>query len=475
MSEDRQVIRGGLVVTPDDTAVRDVVIRGERIEAVLPEGSAAVEGATVIDARGLVVLPGAVDGHTHFTQDDPDLFGPDPDESEGFENGGRGAAAGGVTTVVEMPQARPATTDGALFARKRDLAARSAIVDFALWGGVVQGQQPQAIHDQIAEGACGFKAFMCNSDPSFPGVDDAQLVAALTELKGTPYMLGLHSENDALLAAGLAATEGAGRTDPMAHAESRPPIVEVEAVNRAIFFAEYLGGWVHIVHMSTGDAADAVARAKARGVRVTCETCPQYLTLDHDDLRRLGSFARCAPAIRDRSDVERLWQRLADGTIDCITTDHCAFTLESRVRGKDNIFATPNGLPGIEVLVPLVADEARRRGFDWGTIARWLATEPARLWLLEPRKGSIAPGADADVVLLDPERRWTVEGAKLHHTHKWTPYEGREVTGRVVRTLVRGATVYEDGPDGERFAEPGTGRFIAPVLAETPELTVAGE
>jgi allantoinase len=288
-------------------------------------------------------------------------------------------------------------------------------------------------------------------------------------------MLGLHSENDALLGAGLAETEGRGRTDPMAHADSRPPIVEVEAVSRAIFFAEYLGAWVHIVHMSTGDAADVVAKAKERGVRVTCETCPQYLALDHEDLRRLGSFARCAPAIRDRSDVERLWDRLADGTIDCITTDHCAFTLESRVRGKDNIFETPNGLPGIETLVPLVVSEARQRGFDWGTIASWLATTPARLWLLDPRKGSIVPGADADVVLLDPARSWTVEGTKLHHTHKWTPFEGRELTGKVVRTLVRGRTVYEDGPDGERFAEAGTGQFVTPVLAGAPELTTAGE
>jgi allantoinase len=475
MSADRQVIRGGLVVTPDDTAVLDVIISGERIESLVPPGSAPVEGAAVIDAEGLVVLPGAVDGHTHFTQDDTDLFGPDPDESEGFEMGGRGAAAGGVTTVVEMPQARPATVDGALFARKRALAQEKAIVDFALWGGVVQGQEPRAIHDQIAEGAVGFKAFMCNSDSTFPGVDDAQLAATLRELRGTPYMLGLHAENDALLTAGLAEMERQGRTDPMAHAESRPPIVEVEAVNRAIFFGEYLGGRVHIVHMSTGDAADAVAEAKSRGVQVTCETCPQYLVLDHDDLRRLGSFARCAPAIRDRGDVERLWQRLADGTIDCITTDHCAYTYESRVRGKDNVFATPNGLPGIETLVPLVASEARKRGFEWGTIARWLATTPAQLWLLAPRKGSIAPGADADVVLLDADRRWAIDGAKLHHTHKWTPYEGVEVTGKVVRTLVRGHTVYDEGPDGERFAPVGTGRFITAVSTAAPELAVAGE
>ena len=196
---------------------------------------------------------------------------------------------------------------------------------------------------------------------------------------------------------------------------------------------------------------------------MTCETCPQYLVLDHDDLRRLGPFARCAPPIRSRDDVERLWEHLAAGTIDCITTDHCAFSYESRLPGRDDIFAAPNGLPGIETFVPLVVDEARRRGVSWEQIAEWIAGAPARLWQLAPRKGTIEPGADADLVLLDPQRTWTIEGARLHHTHKWTPFEGLEVTGRIVRTLVRGHTVYAETGDTATFAPPGTGRFVSPV------------
>ena len=461
MNQNTTVIRGGLVVTPAGAKELDVVVCGERIDALVPRGGDLPAAGEAIDARELVVLPGAIDGHTHFVQDDTDLVPPDPIEHEGFEAGGRGAAAGGVTTHVEMPQSRPATLDGATFRRKRELAEADAVVDFALWGGVVQGQPTAAIDEQLEEGAVAFKAFMCDSDPSFPGVDDAQLLQALEQLAGTVLMLGVHAENDALLRAGIERMRSEGRKDPLAHADSRPAIVEIEAVTRAITLAEHAGAWIHIVHLSTGGAADAVAAARARGVRVTCETCPQYLALDHDDLQRLGPFARCAPPIRSRADVERLWERLADRTIDCVTTDHCAFTYESRLPGRDDIFEAPNGLPGIQTLVPVFVTEARRRGFGWERISELLAGAPARLWQLAPRKGSIEEGTDADLVLLDPERTWTIEGARFFTANRWTPFEGREVRGRVVRTIVRGTTVYDETNGEPTFAPRGSGRFVA--------------
>lgn len=459
MSDLTIIVHGGQVVTPNGVALLDVVIKGGVISELAPAGSVGLNGAELIDATGLVVLPGVIDGHTHFVQDDPALFGPDPDECEGFEWGGRGAAAGGVTTVVEMPQSRPVTIDGATFARKRELAERDAIVDFAMWGGVVQGTTDEQIDQQVALGAIGLKAFMCDSDPTFPGVDDDQLLRSLTHLAGTGVMLGVHAESDTLLQAGLARMEASGRMDPIAHAESRPVIVELEAVNRAIVLAEWADAWVHIVHLTSGAAADAVGRAKARGLKVTCETCPQYLSLDEDDLRRLKGFARCAPSIRPRTDVEHLWERLADGTIDAITTDHCAFTYESKLRGETDIFQAPCGLPGIETLLPVIVSEALARGFGFEEIARWTASTPARLWQLAPRKGSIVVGADADFTLLDPSRTWAIEGANLHHRHRWTPFEGREVTGRVVRTLVRGITVFSEATNF--FADAGTGQFVS--------------
>lgn len=459
MSNGSIIIQNGNIVTPAGIVLGDIIVRDGKITEVLAGGGADTTGHEVIDATGLIVLPGAIDGHTHFIQDDPALFEPDPDEFEGFESGGRGAAAGGVTTVIEMPQARPPTVDGATFARKRMLAEEGAIVDFALWGGVVQGTTNEQIDEQIALGAVGMKAFMCDSDPSFPGVNDDQLLRSLTHLEGVDVLFGVHAESDNLLRTGLARMDASGRTDPLAHADSRPPIVEIEAVTRAIVLAEAAGAWIHIVHLSSGEAADVVARAKERGVRVTCETCPQYLILDHDDLQRLGPYARCAPSIRARADVEHLWERLGDGTIDVITTDHCAFTEESKARGVDNIFDAPCGLPSLDVFIPLVADEALRRGFTWVDVARWTATAPAALWQIDDRKGSIIPGHDADFALIDPNLHWTVKGSELQFIHKWTPYENREIAGKVVQTIVRGQTVY-DSKSGF-FGSPGTGLFVS--------------
>ena len=247
-------------------------------------------------------------------------------------------------------------------------------------------------------------------------------------LTNTPYLFGLHAESDNLLQAGLEAMQREGRVDPLAHHESRPPIVEIEAVNRAIFFAEATGGWVHIVHLSTPGAAELVSKPKPAGSALTAETCPQYLALDHDDLVRLAGFAKCAPAIRDRAQVERLWSYLADGTLDCITSDHCGYTIASKERGRDNIWLAPNGLSGVQTLLPVTISEARARGYSWQQIAELTAAAPARLWHLAPQKGAIQVGADADLVLVDPNRRWTLTSEELLHAHQWSPFVGRELS-----------------------------------------------
>jgi allantoinase len=458
------IVRGGLVVTPGGAVRADVLIEGERIAGIVA-GNAAIPADETIDASGLVVLPGAIDAHTHFIQDDPEVGQTAFEESEGFTNGGRAAAAGGVTTVVEMPQATPPTLDGHSFRRRRELAGKDAIVDFALWGGVCAGQEASALDEQAAEGAAGFKAFMCESDPTFPGVKDDQILSTLEHLKDTPYLFGLHAESDALLQAGLARMQATGRKDPLAHHESRPPIVEIEAVHRAIFFAEQTGGWVHIVHLSAPGAAELVKQAKARGVNVTAETCPQYLALDHDDLQRLKGFAKCAPAIRSRDQVEALWPYLLDGTLDCITSDHCGYTVESKERGDADIWQAPNGLSGVQTLLPVAISEGRQRGVSWEQIAELTATAPARLWHLGPRKGAIAVGADADLTFVDPNKSWTVTNEEILHTHRWSPFAGRQLTGRVVRTMLRGTTIYDDSSADRVLVQPGFGTFVPANIA----------
>lgn len=454
----RTVIRGGTVVTASGAVRADVVVDGERIGGLLANGG-EIEAVERIDASGLLVLPGGIDVHTHFEEPDPALL-------EGFVTGGAGAAAGGITTVVEMPQAHPTTITAEQFRDKVGLVERNAVVDMALWAGVIgEPEQGSAELGAMATaGAAGFKSFMASSSPFFPPVDSAKLwhaMVAIAEL-GLPY--GLHAEDGALLDAGLRRTEGAGRKDALAHAESRPPLVEDVAVATALLLGERSGCHVHICHVASVGALRLIAAAKAKGQAVTVETCPQYLALDTEDLERRKGFARCAPAIRDRAEVEAIWPFVLDGTVDLVCSDHCGFTVESKQPGDQDIFAVPLGLSGIQTLLPVFYDEAvNKRGMDVSQFVRQIATTPARIFGLSARKGTIAVGSDADLVLFDPNREWTVRGEELSHRNRWSPFEGKRVRGRVVRTIRRGETIFDDRADGDRRlpAAAGSGRFLA--------------
>jgi allantoinase len=460
----RTIVHGGLVVADYGRFRADLVLDGERIVAITTDAS-DLPADERIDATGRWVLPGGIDVHTHFRE-------PDPETREGFVTGGMGAAAGGITTVVEMPQAGPTTTTAALFRAKVERVTAAAIVDMALWAGVVPGQDPAELRAMAALGAVGFKSFMAASSPSFPAVDTATLLAAMETIAELDVPYGLHAEDDALLTAGIKRMKAAGRTDPLAHAESRPPLVEAVAVNEALYLAEQTGCWVHVCHCASAEALRLILDARARGVRVTVETCPQYLALNLDDLARLKGFARCAPAIRDQAEVEAIWPYVLDETIDLVCSDHCGFTAESKQAGDDDIFAAPNGLPGVQQLLPVVFDGAVvRRGLDVSQFVRQLSTNPARIFGLYPRKGTIAAGSDADLVLLDPEREWTVQDEDTLHRQRWTPWVGKTLTGRVVRTIRRGETIYDDAREGEARvpAPPGSGRFLPRGYGEAEE------
>jgi allantoinase len=451
------IVQNGTIVLEGGAFRGDLVVAAGRIAAIATDAGelAATER---IDAGGLLVLPGGIDVHTHFEE-------PDPKQLEGFASGGAGAAAGGLTTVVEMPQADPTTLTPALFAEKRELVARNAIVDMALWGGVVgpPHQSPADLAGMADAGAAAFKSFMASSSQSLPAVDNAQLLWAMREAArlGLPY--GLHAEDNALLMAGVQQLRAAGRKDPLAHAESRPPLVETVAVNTALLLAAETGCHVHICHAASAAALGLIKEARARGLRVTVETCPQYLMLNADDLERLAGFARCAPAIREQREVDAIWTYVMDGTIDVICSDHCPFTVESKQAGADDIFAAPNGLSGIQTLLPAFYSEAvEKRGLPLERFVALTATNPARIFGLYPRKGTLAIGADADITLLDPRATWTVSVDDALHKQKWTPYEGKTITGRVRRTIRRGETIYDDARNGEAriTAAPGSGRFL---------------
>ncbi|MFM9105164.1 MAG: allantoinase AllB [Chloroflexota bacterium] len=450
-------VLGGTVVTGSGRMRADLVLR-DGVVASWHADASDVPADETIDAAGLLVLPGAIDVHTHFEEPDPNLL-------EGFLTGSMAAAAGGVTTVVEMPQAHPTTTTAELLREKREIAERTSIVDMAFWGGITltNGQTADDLRAMASKGAAAFKSFMASSSPFFPAVDNARLKAAMEVAAETGLPYGLHAEDDSLLRDGIARMQAAGRTDAMAHAESRPPLVETVAVAAALALAEETGAPVHICHVASAGALRLIGEARRRGVNVTCETCPQYLVLDTGDLARLRGFGRCAPALRERSEVEALWAALLAGEVDLVCSDHCGFTVASKQRGDEDIFSVPNGLQGIQTLLPsLWSEGVANRGMAPEMAVRLLSEAPARIFGLAPRKGSLAPGSDADVVLFDPRREWTVTVEDHLHRQPWSPYAGKRMTGRVVRTIRRGETIFDDRRAGaERIvAAAGSGMTL---------------
>jgi allantoinase len=458
------IIENGTVVGEGGVFPADVVIAEERIAALTLDASdwSATER---IDATGLWLIPGGIDSHTHFEEPDPRLL-------EGFATGGAAAAAGGLTAVVEMPQAHPTTITSELLRQKQRLVEQHALTDTALWGGVIgpPGQTVSDLDGMAADGAAAFKSFMASSSPFFPAVDHAQLLWAMREAARLDVPYGLHAEDHQLLTDGLDRMRAAERTDPLAHAESRPPLVETIAVSTALLLAAETGCHVHICHVASAGALALIREAKERGVRVTAETCPQYLMLDTDDLVRLAGFARCAPALRERTEVDAIWDHVLDGTIDLVCSDHCPYTVESKQAGSDDIFLAPLGLSGVQTLLPAFFSEAVvKRGLPVERFVSLIAANPARIFGLYPRKGTLAIGADADIALLDPTTTWRVTVDDALHKQKWTPYEGKEITGRVVRTIRRGETIFDDRRQGDDriTARPGSGRFLRRGYGET--------
>ncbi|HLW60319.1 MAG TPA: allantoinase AllB [bacterium] len=444
-------IVGGMVATHTAVFPATVMIAGGRIAALLDPGERP-DAEEVIDATGRLVLPGCVDPHVHFNE-------PGRTHWEGFGAGTRSAAAGGVTTVIEMPlNAVPPTTDAAAFALKAAAVTQSAVVDCALWGGLVPGNV-DALEGLREAGVAGYKAFMADSGTEFARADDGVLWEGMKRIAVWGGVVGVHAESNELALSLRARLEGAGRRDSRAWGESRPPEVELGAIQRALLLAGSAGCRLHIVHLSIPQGAARIASARARQ-NVTVETCPHYLLLDEEAAARLGPVAKCAPPLRPRAAVDGLWREVADGTIDCIASDHSPCPLEEKTRGADDIWAAWGGITGVQTLLPLLVWEGvRRRGLPLERLVALTSTNAARIFGLFPRKGSLLPGADADVVLFDYHREWTISADRLLYRHPWTPYLGWRIVGAVDKVLVRGRLVFAEG---EVMSPPGSGRLIRP-------------
>lgn len=427
------VVRGGLVVTPAGTLVANVGIAAGRVATIQQD---ELSGHEVIDARGLVVLPGAVDLHVHFNE-------PGRTHWEGWGPGSRSAAAGGVTTVVEMPlNSIPSTTSVDALNAKAAAAQGQSVVDFALWGGLVTNNLDE-LPGLARSGVIGFKAFMCESGTEeFTFVDDGMLHEGLARLADLGQFLAVHAESNWITQRLTEQLRGEGRRDRRAWGESRPPAAELEAIQRALFLAARTGCRLHIVHMSLPEGTEMIQAAKAAGQRVTVETCGHYLTLTDDDLVRLGPVAKCAPPLRGAETQEGLWRDVLSGRIDCITSDHSPCPTEDKTRGDEDIFDAWGGITGVQTLVPLMLTEGvHRRGMSLEQFAKLLCENPAKIAGLWPRKGAIQVGADADLLIVDMERQWTVDRAWLQSRHKHSPFIGRRMRGWIDRVLRRGETI----------------------------------
>lgn len=440
------VVRGRLALPGEEPVPGAVVVRDGRIVAI-DERASSSPARRELDVGEALVLPGVVDAHVH-TRSALD---------EGIAPATRAAAAGGVTTVLDMPyDAGTVVQTPEAFAAKIAAVEREAVVDVGLWATVPPDGATEHIPTLVRAGACAFKVSTYETDPvRFPRIADDRLLAVFAAAADAGGLVAAHCENDEIVRAGIASLRESGRRDAPAHAESRPPIAETEAIGRVLELACATGVRVHLCHVTVARGVELARRARdLDSVDVTLETCPHYLVLDENELARRGGEAKINPPLRPVAEREALWEALAGGRITLVASDHVGWPAV-RKHG-DDVFALASGAPGLELMLPLVHGECVRRGLGVASLARVLAEAPARRFGLWPRKGALIPGADADLVVLDPDATWEVDPVGLVTGTGWSPYAGRTVRGRVLHTFVRGVEVF----DGATVANPGHGTFV---------------
>ena len=446
-------IRAGRVITPEGARRAAVLISGGAIQAVTDHADPAVTAAAeVVDLAGdEVLLPGLVDTHVHVNE-------PGRTEWEGFATATLAAAAGGVTTVIDMPlNSIPPTIDVTALAEKRRAAEGHCYVDTGFWGGAVPGNLGR-LGPLLAAGVFGFKCFTIDSGvPEFPPLDPVCLRVAVAEAAGLGCPLLVHAEDAAIIAAAadrLASAGEAKRTRYREFLRSRPGSAEVAAIATLIGLARATGGRVHVPHLSSADAVPLLAAAQRDGVAITAETCPHYLCLAAEEIEDRATEFKCCPPIRDRANSERLWAALADGVISCVVSDHSPCPPGLKLTEAGDFAAAWGGISSVQLGLAAVWTAARRRGHDLADVVAWMAAGPAALAGLAG-KGGIAAGRDADLVAFAPGADFVVAPGMLATRHKLTPYSGRWLTGVVRRTWLRGALVTPGRPRGRLLTGPG--------------------
>jgi allantoinase len=447
------VVRNGTVVTSEGRREADVGIRDGKFAAIEPRGQLGGTGADEIDATGRYVLPGVIDGHVHFR--DPGF-----EYKEDFGTGSRAAVMGGVTTVLDMPNTMPQTKNVEGAQIKKEIAESKSYCDFGFIGLLVSENVEDLVPMAQAGLVVGYKAFLGITIGGIPAPHDGAILDGMTAIHSVGMRLGFHAENNDVMANEIRKLQEAGRTDPLAHVESRPVIAEVESIQRMGLFAKYTGCPVHIFHLSSGPGLAMIDEWRAKGVDYTCETGAHYCFLTSDNMNELGPILRMNPPVREAGHGDALVTGLADGRVTCIATDHSPHTHEEKL--NPDIWKAISGFAGVETSVRLFLTYGVNAGrMTLEQFARASSEGPAKTWSMWPRKGAVKVGSDADLTIIDLEKEGVIREDELHGKNNINPFEGHKTKGMAIATIVRGNVQMRDG---ELIGESGFGRLISPLV-----------
>ncbi|MFF2018451.1 dihydroorotase family protein [Paenibacillus sp. NPDC058177] len=449
MSSQYDLLVYGNLVLPDGVLYDSAIgVKDGKIVSISQQNPDGITADKVIHAEGSFVLPGAVDAHVHCYSS----------LDEGFTTASTSAAAGGVTTIIEMPyDATGMVCTLEMFEEKRLRLEQESLVDMAMLVTIHKEDGYEHIRELAAAGACGFKVSMFNTDSfRFPRIDDGQLLDSFAVIAETGCPVGVHAENDEIVRRYINKYRDDG-SDPRSHGLSRPKVSESVAALTVMELAYETGVKLHLYHCTYPRIFQLAEYFRSLGAKITAETCTHYLTLSEEDMPRLGAKGKINPPLRSKSDVEGLWDLAAKGAIDMITSDHAPWLLERK--SDADIFNNSSGAPGVEHLLPVIYSEGVAKGrISLTEMVRLLSQRPADVFGLGHRKGRLAVGYDADLAIIDPSVAWTLDERELHSSAGWSAYEGMQMQGKLTHTLVRGSVVYEAGAV---VGQPGYGQFVS--------------
>ena len=457
----------------NDTILTNILVKDEKIAGFL-DSVEGLDAERFIDAEGNLTIPGCIDSHTHYM--DPGFT-----HRETFETGTSQAAAGGVTTTIDMPCCSAPRSVRCVDSLNDKLAAvgPQAIVDYSMWGGAtgedVREGNLHNIQKQADAGVVAFKVYMTPSVPTYNRVTDPEMLEVFREVSKTGLPVGVHAENFAMCDFYVNKLRNEGRMDGPAWSEARLELAEKAAIQLGISFSEETDARYHVVHMSTGIGARLIGEAKQRGLRVTSEVCPHYLVLNAvDAMTEYGAFAKIAPPLRTTQDNVELWEGLANGSVDFVATDHAPYKIQANKDNDDvavekdapgmNIWTAFPGIAGTETMVNILVSEGLNKGrLTLERLVEVLSKNAAIHYGLFPKKGVMNIGSDADIAIIDLKKEWTIDKDKSFMKNKYTPLHGLKLTGKVIKTVLRGTLIYEEAADevqGKILVKPGYGQFV---------------